>query len=321
MNAKMNYNKFMYSITIFKNTFDNKTHRTMEFASWSKFKKFLVNVSKEPGVKGGNNSSALLSPALYIKDSTRSNRNVDGWSRWCAVDVDDFDIFTGELHHNLQTICGGYNFVCYSTASSTPVQPKFRLVFPLTRELDKEEIPHFWYAFNKHLKDIGDKQTKDLSRMYYVPAQYPDACNFIFDNEGDDVDPDYIMSQWSYKPSTGNSFLDRLPPEMAQAVIEHRKSSMNNDSGIVWTDYRNCPFFPKQLSIEYMSITGTGWYHKMYQIMVATAGNAIKRGYPITAQQVAELCRQLDNDNGMWYDNRPLEVEADRAVEYAYKNV
>ena len=55
--------------------------------------------------------------------------------------------------------------------------------------------------------------------------------------------------------------------------------------------------------------------------MVATAGNAIKRGYPITAKQVADLCRQLDKDNGMWYDNRPLEVEADRAVEYAYKNV
>ena len=54
--------------------------------------------------------------------------------------------------------------------------------------------------------------------------------------------------------------------------------------------------------------------------MVATAGTAIKRGYPITAKQVAELCRQLDNDNGKWYTSRPLEVEADRAVEYAYRN-
>jgi len=156
--------------------------------------------------------------------------------------------------------------------------------------------------------------------MYYVPAQYPEAFNFIFDNDGENVDPDYIMSQWSYKPpSLGNSFLDRLPPEMAAAVIQHRKNQMT-ETNLVWTDYRDCPFFPRQLAMEYQAITGTGWYHKMYQIMVATAGNAIKRGYPITAKQVADLCRQLDKDNGMWYDNRPLEVEADRAVEYAYKN-
>ena len=310
----------MFEITIFKNTYDNKTHRRMEFASWQKFSNFLVNLSKERGQKGGSNSSALISPACYVKDGTRSNKNVVRWSRWCAIDVDDFDIHTGDFNNNIQRICGEYNFVCYSTASSTPIHPKFRLVFPLTRELDAEEIPHFWYAINKELKDIGDKQTKDLSRMYYVPGQYPDAFNFIITNEGKDIDPDYIMSQWSYKTNTGKNFLDRLPPEMAKAVVEYRKEQMENND-IVWSSYRDCPFFPKRLAIEYQSINQTGWYHKMYQIMVATAGNAIKRGYPITANQVAELCRQLDNDNGMWYTNRPLEVEADRAVEYAYRNL
>lgn len=310
----------MFTITIFKNTFDNKTHRQLTFESWKSFVKFLSKLSKEKGQKGGDNSSALISPAVYVSDSTRSNKNVMRWSRWCAVDVDDFDIHTGEVNHSIQAICGKYNFVCYSTASSTPINPKFRLVFPLTREIDKDEIPHFWYAFNKQLNDIGDKQTKDLSRMYYVPGQYPDAFNFFFANEGKDVDPDYIMSLWSYQPPKGNSFLDRLPPEMAKAVVEYRKEQMQN-TDIVWTTYQDCPFFPRQLAAEYQAITGTGWYHKMYQIMVATASGAIKRGYPITAHQIAELCRQLDNDNGNWYTNRPLETEADRAVEFAYRNV
>jgi hypothetical protein len=310
----------MYHVTVFKNRFDNRTYNVKSYESWPELVQMFKNLSVKKGSKGGNNSSPLISPALYVQKSTRSNRNVERWSRWCAVDVDDFDIHTGDVKHSLQSICGNYSFVCYSTASSTPINPKFRLVFPLTREIDKDEIPHFWYAFNKHLKDIGDKQTKDLSRMYYVPAEYPEAFNFIFTNDGDEVDPDYIMSQWSYKSSTGNSFLDRLPPAMAKAVIEHRKEQMDNNN-IVWSDYRDCPFFPRQLAIEYQSITDTGWYHKMYQIMVATAANAIKRNYPITAIQVAELCRQLDRDNGMWYDNRPLEKEADRAVEYAYRNV
>jgi hypothetical protein len=89
---------------------------------------------------------------------------------------------------------------------------------------------------------------------------------------------------------------------------------------VSWSNYKDCPFFPKRLAIEYQSLTETGWYHKMYQIMVATAGNAIKNGYPITSKQIADLCRQLDTDTGNWYTNRPLDVEADRAVEYAYRN-
>jgi hypothetical protein len=58
----------------------------------------------------------------------------------------------------------------------------------------------------------------------------------------------------------------------------------------------------------------------MYKIMVAVAGSAFERGYPITAKQIEELCREFDRDTGNWYDNRPLHVEADRALEYIYKN-
>jgi hypothetical protein len=57
----------------------------------------------------------------------------------------------------------------------------------------------------------------------------------------------------------------------------------------------------------------------MYQIMIAIAGNAIKKGYPITAIQIAELCKDFDACNGNWYENRPIIVEADRALEYVYR--
>tara|TARA_R110000868_G_scaffold94549_1_gene260805 strand:+ start:20764 stop:21699 length:936 start_codon:yes stop_codon:yes gene_type:complete len=309
-----------YSLTVFKNTYDNKTETNITLNSWQKFSEMLFALSNKKGEKGGNNSSPLISPAVYNEGGTRSNKNVVSWAGWCAIDVDDFSIHSGDLNQSLQRICGEYSFICYSTASSTPVQPKFRLVFPLSRHIDKDEISHFWYAVNKHLGDLGDKQTKDLSRMYYVPAVYPDAFNFIFENEGKVMDPDYIKAQYSYKPNTGKSFLDRLPPEMAQAVVNHRKNKMSNDE-VVWSSYRDCPFFPKRLAAEYQTIVGAGWYGKMYQIMVATAANAIKKEYPITPTIVANLCREFDKDTGNWYDNRPLELEADRAVEYAYRNI
>ena len=105
----------MYSVTIFKNTFDNKTHRIMSYETWDDFVRMLKNLSTKPGEKGGNNSSPLISPARYIEHSTRANKNVVEWSRWCCVDVDDYDIMS-DLTKSLQQICGEYRFVCYSTA-------------------------------------------------------------------------------------------------------------------------------------------------------------------------------------------------------------
>jgi hypothetical protein len=58
----------------------------------------------------------------------------------------------------------------------------------------------------------------------------------------------------------------------------------------------------------------------MYQIMVAIAGHAISKGYPISANEIAEMCQQFDSETGNWYENRPLIKEADRALEYVYRN-
>ena len=50
--------------------------------------------------------------------------------------------------------------------------------------------------------------------------------------------------------------------------------------------------------------------------MISIAGNAIRYKYPITATEIAILCRQIDQDTGGWYKNRPLEKEAQRALEF-----
>ena len=307
------------ALTLFRNTFDNKTHRFQEFNSWNDFEHLLYGLSELKGQKGGRDSSPLISPARYYDDTTRSNKNVDYWAGWACLDVDDYAVDSSVLEQTLYEKFGEHHYVCYSTASSTIEQPKFRLVFPLTRNVDAKDLPHFWHAMNEEFEGLGDKQTKDLSRMYYVPAQYPNAYNFIFTNEGTHIDPDMLMNKHAYVEKQGNSFMDRLPPALQKAVMEHRKNSLDN-TDYTWTSYRDCPFFPKRLELEYRAITGTGWYHKMYQIMIAIAGNAVAKGYPITATQIATLCKELDNDTGMWYNNRPLDKEADRALEYIYRN-
>jgi len=308
----------MIKLTIFNSLFDNKTHKRLELSDFDSFEKFLYKLSEEP--KSNKKDAVLISPATYQPDTTRANTNVIEWSGWCCVDVDEYET-TGDLNADLCDRFSNYRFICYSTASSTVDTPKFRMVFPLRRSIGQEEIRHFWFALNRELGELGDAQTKDLSRMYYIPAKYSGAFNFIFSHDGSSINPDDLMRKHPYAEKANlNNFFDRLPEELQKQIIEHRKGGMDN-TNVVWSSYRDCPFFPRKLEAEYRLISNTGWYHKMYQIMVAIAGNAVKQKYPITANEIAKLCQALDMETGNWYKNRPLDKEADRALEYVYKNM
>lgn len=300
------------SLTIFDSIYDNKTSKRVDYKSFSDFETILYRLSEKPYKSKKN--AALMSPATYVPETTRANDNVIAWGGWAAVDVDDYQ---GDIK-DIESKYSQYRYVCYSTASSTKETPKFRLIFPLTSWVEKDKIKHFWFALNKEIGDIGDAQTKDLSRMYYVPGQYRDAFNFIFSHDGQLMDPDELMGKHRYIVPN-ESFFDKLPAAIKEGLIAHRRGQLNN-TDFSWTGYRDCPFVNKRQVDEYKTITGTGWYYKMYQIMVSTAGNAMSKGYPISAKEIAWICRDLDNDTGGWYGKRDMEREAERAIEFVFRN-
>ena len=307
----------MYSLTVFKSIYDNKTHKNMSFSSWEEFESLLYKLSERP-IKDKKDAE-LISPALYENGTTRANKNVTQWGRWAAVDVDEH-VFEGDLENELRSRYGDWYYVCYSTASSTQDHPKFRLVFPLKGAVKADRIKQFWYALNTELDSVGDRQTKDLSRMYYTPAKYDGANNFIFVNPGMHIDPDALIAKHPLaEPKKGKTFFERLPESMQNMIVQHRKDQAEN-SKIRWTSYHDCPFVSKVALDHYKGIQETGWYHGMYKLMVSIAGRAVESKYPITPTEIAQLCREIDLETGNWYDNRPLEVEAERAIEYIYKH-
>ena len=157
--------------------------------------------------------------------------------------------------------------------------------------------------------------------MYYVPAQYPNAYNFIFSKKDAPIlNPNELMDRHPYAPPSSN-LIDNLPPEIQKKLLEYRKSSLNNQHKYKWTSYRDCPFVKRDTIQSYRSITGTGWYIGMYKVMLSIAATAIRRGYPITSAEIGTLVRELDADTGGWYKNRPIEVEASRAIAFALKNI
>ena len=301
------------ALTIFDSIYDNSTSKRVDYNDFDQFEQILYKLANEKTFKQ-KKDAPLISPATYVENSKRANANVVAWGGFGIVDVDDYVGDIEDIHKQYED----YRYVCYSTASSTKENPKFRLVFPLTKWVDSEQIKHFWYALNKEIGDIADAQTKDLSRMYYIPATYSGAYNFIFSHDGKVMNPDELMEKHRYI-STNDSFFDRLPEAIRNGLIEHRKQQLNN-TDFSWSGYRDCPFVNKRQVEEYKQLSGTGWYYKMYQIMISIASNAMKRGYPITAQEIAYICRDLDNDTGGWYGKRDLTKEADRAIEYIFRS-
>ena len=299
------------SLTIFDSIYDNKTAKRMNYGSFEEFETVLYRLAESKKYLK-KQDAPLISPAVYKPDTTRANDNVVAWGGFGILDVDDFK---GEIK-DIEKKYEAYKYICYSTASSTTDNPKFRLVFPLTKWVDSADIKHFWYALNKEIGDIADAQTKDLSRMYYVPSSYQNAFNFIFSHDGDIMDPNELMQKHRYIVPQ-QSFYERLPEAIKKGLIEHRKSQLNN-TNISWTGYKDCPFVNKKKVEDYKGLT-EGWYYAMYQLMVSIAGNAITNGYPITSKEIEYLIRDLDSETGNWYLKRPIDKEAERAIEFVYR--
>lgn len=313
------------SLTIFKSIFDNKTHRRMDFDSYDEFENLLYQLSKVPGYKPKKdernhpNASKLISPAVFNTGDLRRNINVKCWGGWCALDIDDY---TTSFDDALKTF-SNYRFTCYSSASSTKKKPKFRIVLPLSENVQATDIKHFWFALSQEFNSLSDPQTKDLSRMYYVPAKYPGAYNFIVSNkESPTLNVFELLQRHQYhkKENHSSTLLSKLPELMQSKVAAYKQTQLKNIK-YSWTGIDDCPFINKKMVLEYMMITETGWYAKMYAILLSTATKAIRSGYPITARELAALGKDLDSKTGGWYENRPLEAEAERAILYSITNV
>lgn len=293
----------------------------MENLTWEEFEALLYSLSKKPGYKPKKeerfhpNASPLISPAVFNPGDLRRNANVVEWGGWAALDVDEY---SSSFDTALETF-KDYKFICYSSASSTKEHPKFRVVLPLTRAVNREEIRHFWFSLSKEFNSLGDEQTKDFSRMYYVPAQYPNAFNFIVSNNASpSLNVDDLLNKYGYaRELTPKTFLSNLPDDVKEKIASYRKAQLHN-TNFRWSGLADCPFVNQKLVANYRTLN-EGRYRPMYSFMLSVASSAMKKGYPITSAEIVALARELDW-NGRW-KGRPLEAEADRAIAYACTNV
>ena len=109
----------------------------------------------------------------------------------------DIDFATTATIGTVRDMLFGTAWCLYSTHSSTPEKPRYRLVIPLSREVSPEE----YIAIARRVADdIGidtfDDSTYEPSRLMYWPSVPSDATYVFETGDGDALDADKTLATY-----------------------------------------------------------------------------------------------------------------------------
>lgn len=109
----------------------------------------------------------------------------------------DIDYGTADTMEMLSEMLSGQAWCVYSTHSSTPDNPRYRLILPLSREVTPDEyIPIARRLASDVGIDIFDDSTYEPSRLMYWPSIPRDAEYVSATGEGDPVDADKVLASY-----------------------------------------------------------------------------------------------------------------------------
>lgn len=88
--------------------------------------------------------------------------------------------------------------LCYTTHSSTPEAPRYRLVSPLSREVTTDEYEPVARAFADTIgMDLFDDTTYQPERLFYWPSTSRDGAFEYHVQDGQPVDPDALLKRYA----------------------------------------------------------------------------------------------------------------------------
>jgi putative DNA primase/helicase len=129
-------------------------------------------------------SGALWSPVEYDAGTTRGNRNV----RFVEALVVDMD---GEAFDDAQL--DGLEWFAYSTYSHRLDDPHYHLVLPLAEKVPASLWRAVWEELHERIGLVGDPQTKDPARIFYLPQHAPDQPFEFHEGHGQLLDSSFTL--------------------------------------------------------------------------------------------------------------------------------
>ncbi len=135
------------------------------------------------------------SPALF-KDDKRLKTNVE---QVTALVLDYDAKLTNTTVAEAVELWGDYSGAIHTTWSSTPERQCFRVILPFSRPVTPDEYPLIWTWARNEAAFMGqqlDEQTKDASRLWYLPGVRPGArpdYQLVL-LPGQTLDPDRVLA-------------------------------------------------------------------------------------------------------------------------------
>lgn len=128
----------------------------------------------------------------YLAQGTRKNANV----LYRTVATLDIDYGTPDVWDDF-TLAFNFAAMIYSTHKHSPEHPRYRLVFPLSRQVRPAEYEPLCRKIASVLgMDLFDDTTYELPRLFYWPSTSRDA-EYIFEyQDGPACDVDAILSEY-----------------------------------------------------------------------------------------------------------------------------
>lgn len=128
----------------------------------------------------------------YLSGGIRKNSNV----MYRTVATLDIDYGTVNVWDDF-TMAFGFAAMIYSTHKHSSKTPRYRLVFPLSRQVSPAEYEPLCRKIAAEIGiDLFDDTTYELPRLFYWPSTSKDA-DFVFDyQDGPVCDVDAILSQY-----------------------------------------------------------------------------------------------------------------------------
>jgi hypothetical protein len=264
--------------------------------TWEQFRNYLATkASRELARK---EDARLFSPTTYEGKRGKANATT---SAMIAIDADEGLMF-GDCYNALVEL--GLDAILHTTASNR-TGDRFRIVIPLTEQVDQETYKRVVLAICGLLG--GPAWKPDITKigpynLFYLPGTYAGAENRFEALSG------VVLS--------ADDWLELSPPE-DQSPMPAQPSGNGKPGEVTWTTLSECPFVRGDWVDEYRSLGAGQWYRGLYRFMVRVAMSAGAQGFGLTASQLGELARELDRLDGGHYQDRNLDREAENALAWA----
>ena len=296
----------MIEISIFKNCYSNVGLRE-NFESFSELAELMEcwhNRHLE-----SKDDNMLFSAAVF--NDTRAIDNVISHNGIAILDIDDaetYDLSDDILEHS---------FIQYSSASSTKEKRKYRLVFETDKHIEKDDCASFLNGLILWMRpfiNVDESASGDIARMYFLPGTFGNDDFFRY-NEGRPLNTENLIESGEFHTKATSAWNETN----MESLFELMKIGYPDNQNIEWTVYRDCPFWPDRIELEYRC-AASDWNIISFRIMSYIAWDALRKNYAITASEIADMMRQFDRETGAWYKDRNWEREAQRAINKQVKN-